>query len=140
MRAHSVCTMLWVRPLPSTSYVTKYARSLGLYYVMGLTITRYIVRNTVCLITRSVLCYGFDLNQVNAHCQNTFSIYSLNIFGFGHYTIRVQRDSVVKCLTRNPGVLGSSWTGYSGFFRGSILGQDTSELQPSTGETQKRQE
>ena len=35
--------------------------------------------------------------------------------------------SVVKCLTRNPGVLGSSRTGYSGFFRGSVLGQDTSE-------------
>ena len=36
------------------------------------------------------------------------------------------RGSVVKCLTRNPGVLGSSHTGSSGFFRGSVLGQDTS--------------
>ena len=35
--------------------------------------------------------------------------------------------SVVKCLTRNPGVLGSSRTGSSGFFRGTVLGQDTSE-------------
>ena len=36
--------------------------------------------------------------------------------------------SVVKCLTRNPGVLGSSRTGSSGvFFYGSVLGQDTSE-------------
>ena len=35
--------------------------------------------------------------------------------------------SVVKCLTHNPGVLGSSRTGSSGFFRGSVLGQDTSE-------------
>ena len=35
--------------------------------------------------------------------------------------------SVVKCLTRNPGVLGSSRTGFHGFFRGSVLGQDTSE-------------
>ena len=33
----------------------------------------------------------------------------------------------LKCLTRNPGVLGSSLTGISGFFRGSVLGQDTSE-------------
>ena len=41
---------------------------------------------------------------------------------------RVPRDSVVKCLTRNPGVLGSSRTGSSGFFRGSVLGQDNSEL------------
>ena len=41
---------------------------------------------------------------------------------------------------RNPGVLGSSRTGSSGFFRGSVLGQDTSEPQPSTGETQERHE
>ena len=40
---------------------------------------------------------------------------------------RVPRGSVVKCLTRNPGVLGSSCTGSSGFFHGSVLGQDTSE-------------
>ena len=45
--------------------------------------------------------------------------------------------SVVRCLTRNPGVLGSSRTGSSGFFRGSVLGQDTSEPQPSTDETQE---
>ena len=49
----------------------------------------------------------------------------------------VLRASVVKCLTRNPGVLGSNLTGSSGFFRGSVLGQDTSEPQPSTGETQE---
>ena len=29
--------------------------------------------------------------------------------------------SVVKCLTRNPGVLGSSRIRSSGFFRGSVL-------------------
>ena len=39
----------------------------------------------------------------------------------------VPRGSVVKCLTRNPGVLGSSLTGSSGFSLGSVLGQDTSE-------------
>ena len=50
----------------------------------------------------------------------------------------VLRGSVVKCLTRNPGVLGSSRTGSSGLFRGSVLGQDTSEPQPSTGETKER--
>ena len=48
---------------------------------------------------------------------------------------RVPRGSVVKCLTRNPGVTESS-----GFFRGSGLGQDTSEPQPSAGETQERHE
>ena len=42
---------------------------------------------------------------------------------------------MVNCLTRTPGVLGSSLTGSSGFFGGSVLGQDTSE--PSTGETQE---
>ena len=40
---------------------------------------------------------------------------------------RVPRGTVVKCLTCNPGVLGSSRTGSSRFFRGSVLGQDTSE-------------
>ena len=49
----------------------------------------------------------------------------------------VLRGSVVECLTRNPGVLGSSRTGSPGFFRGSVLGQDTSEPQPSTGEFQE---
>ena len=29
---------------------------------------------------------------------------------------------------------------YEHFFRGDVLGQDTSELQPSTGETQERHE
>ena len=47
----------------------------------------------------------------------------------------VLRGSVVKRLTRNPGFLGSSCTGSPGFFRGGVLGQDTSEPQPSTGET-----
>ena len=54
--------------------------------------------------------------------------------------VRVPRGSVVKCLTRNPGVLGSSLTGSSGFFPGSVLGEDTSEPRPSTGETQERHE
>ena len=40
---------------------------------------------------------------------------------------RVPHGSVGKCLTRNTGVLGSSCTGSSGVFCGSVLGQDTSE-------------
>ena len=40
---------------------------------------------------------------------------------------KVPHGSVVKCLTRNPGVLGWSRTESSGFVRGSVLGQDTSE-------------
>ena len=39
----------------------------------------------------------------------------------------VPGGSVVKCLTRNPVVLGSSLTISSEFFRGSVFGQDTSE-------------
>ena len=35
----------------------------------------------------------------------------------------VARGSVVKCLTRNPGVLGSSCTGsYGVFVRGNVIG------------------
>ena len=40
---------------------------------------------------------------------------------------QVPHGPVVKCLTRNPGVLGLSRTGSSGFFHGSVLGQETSE-------------
>ena len=58
-------------------------------------------------------------------------------FKLYHTIMGVLRGSVVKCLTRNPGVLGLSHTGSSGFFRGSVLGQDTSEPQPSTGEAQE---
>ena len=46
-------------------------------------------------------------------------------------------SSLFQCLTHNPGVVGSSHTGSSGFFLGCVLGQDTSEPQPSTGETQE---
>ena len=52
----------------------------------------------------------------------------------------VQLGLVVKCLTHNPAVPCSSCTGSSGVFRLSVLGQDTSEPQPSTGETQERHE
>ena len=48
--------------------------------------------------------------------------------------------SLVKCLICNPGVLGSSLTRSSGFFRGTVLWQDISEPQPSTCETQERRE
>ena len=51
--------------------------------------------------------------------------------------VGVLLGSVVTCLTRNPEVLGLSRTGSSGFVRGSVLGQDTSEPQPSTCETQE---
>ena len=52
----------------------------------------------------------------------------------------VLRGSVVKYLIINPGILGLSRAGSSEVFRGSVLGQDTSESQPSTGETRERHE
>ena len=57
-------------------------------------------------------------------------IYTWNINRFVFLVplkVKVRRGSVVKCLTPNAGVLGSSRTGSSGFFCGSVLGQDTSE-------------
>ena len=44
---------------------------------------------------------------------------------------------VIECLTRIPAVLDSSSTWSSRFFVGVSLVQDTSEPQPSTGETQE---
>ena len=35
----------------------------------------------------------------------------------------VLRSSVVKCLTRNQGILGSICTGSSRFFRGIVMGK-----------------
>ena len=51
---------------------------------------------------------------------------------FSKQSSGILRGSVVKCLTRNPGALGSSHTESSGFFRRSVLGQDTSDPQPGT--------
>ena len=51
--------------------------------------------------------------------------------------LEVLQDSVVKCLNHNPVVLGPSLTASSGFFQGNVLGQDTLEPQPITGETQE---
>ena len=48
----------------------------------------------------------------------------------------VRRGSVLVCGTCNLQVQGSISSGSSRFFRGSILGHDTSEPQPRTGEAQ----
>ena len=52
----------------------------------------------------------------------------------------VPHGSVVKCLTRNPGVLGSSCTGSSGFFSWECPWARHFRAQPSTGETQEKHE
>ena len=54
-------------------------------------------------------------------------VYTLASTNIKESATRVLHGSLVKCLTRNPGVLGLSRTGSSGIFRGSVLGQDTSE-------------
>ena len=47
---------------------------------------------------------------------------------FSDVTFELSTGSLVaQCLTRNPGVLGSSHAGSFDFFPGSVLGQDTSE-------------
>ena len=60
----------------------------------------------------------------NAETDFVYTLASPNI---NQILTRGPRGSVVRCLTRNPGVLGSSRTRSSMFFRGSVLGQDTSE-------------
>ena len=49
----------------------------------------------------------------------------------------VLRGSVVQCMTHDPENPGLSRTGSFGFFHGSVLGQDTSDLQPSAVEIQE---
>ena len=67
----------------------------------------------------------------------------LKLGNIGSECLGVRRGPVVKCLTCNPGVLGSSRTGSSGSFCGSVLGQDIKNschsvlAQPSTGKTQE---
>ena len=68
-------------------------------------------------------------------CSQTLSVRKNLKFSPG-----VPSGSVVMCLTLNPEDLGSSRTGSSEFFRRGVLWQDTSEPQPSTGETQERHE
>ena len=77
--------------------------------LVALTGTKYFMGNDACALTWSVPCY------------------------------RVPRGSVVRLLTRNPGVLGSSRTRSSGvFFVGVSLSKTLqSPAQPSTGETQE---
>ena len=66
---------------------------------------------------------GNNLGQI----QCFYALTNYSTLTHYHMILRVPRGSVVKCLTRNPEVRGSSRTGSSGFFRGSVLGQDASE-------------
>ena len=74
--------------------------------------------------------YHFEVMAHVPFCRNLYSykavITVMSIILPFHRVKRVPRGSVLRC--RNPGVLGSSRTRSSGFFRGSVLGQDTSEL------------
>ena len=66
----------------------------------------------------------FYQNSVIVH--QLFYVGLLSIIQAPH-VFKVLLGPVVKCLTRNPGVLGLSHTGSSGFFCGSVLGQETSK-------------
>ena len=54
-----------------------------------------------------------------------------------HYLLGVLRGSVVQCTTRDLEYPGLSCIGSLGFFHGSVLGQDTSDFQPSPVGTQE---
>ena len=77
--------------------------------------------------------YKLPMNWIYGKCLLNPSF----VLDFSFKCIRFMGPS---WLSGNPGVLGSSHTGSFGFFHGSVFGQDTSEPQPSTGETQERHE
>ena len=66
----------------------------------------------------------FVIGMSRKHC---------GLSAFSLFPTRVPRDSVVRCLTRNPGVLGSSCTESSGFFSWARHFR----AQPSISETQE---
>ena len=67
-----------------------------------------------------------------------FSCYgSKFVVSTSNYALEVLRGSVVPCTTRDLENPGLSHTGSFGFFHGSVLGQGTSKLQPSTVKTQE---
>ena len=57
-----------------------------------------------------------ELCILQSYFFSLFSHCSLPFLPFSSFQSRVLRGSVVECLTRNPGVLGSSRTESSGFF------------------------
>ena len=76
-----------------------------------------------------------NLTKLESICgwQNAeFSLFPI-VFSTAFFH-RALGGSVVEWLTRNPGILCFF------FFLGNVFGQDTLEHQPSTGETQERQE
>ena len=121
------------------------------------------LRDTVCIcgqifmklaqfvyIINSLNPFDFEKNRTISRGKVAILVENLHLL-FKRYSLHlwsnfplvgsgVLHGLVVKCLTRNPGVLGSSHTGSFGFFPGSVLGQDTSGPQPSTDDTQERHE
>ena len=69
-------------------------------------------------------------DKVNVNVQLQYDLHLYPSHG------RVLCSSMVRCFTRNAGVLGSSRTGSCILvLRGSVLGQATSESQPGADET-----
>ena len=80
----------------------------------------------ICMVSMPFLTFRTLVHLLVASC----------IFHF-QCMVRVPRDAVVKCLTRNPGFLGLSRTGSSEFFSWECPWARHFRAQPSTGETQE---
>ena len=74
-----------------------------------------------------------SFNLINTNSYNRRSSSEM----LGIFPPRVPRGSLVRCLTRNPGVLGSSLTRSSGYFSWECPWASHFRAQPSTGETQE---
>ena len=91
-----------------------------------------------------VLGFNDPKTNIRKHCPTILQPISCDkSHSFYHPrkpSLLTRGPTMVKCLTHNPGVLGSRHTGSNGFFGGSVLGQDTSEPQPIASEAQERHE
>ena len=131
--------MLWVKNcrnlseekyFPITKNIFSMPKNLELLFLrsLSLQVIGYIIINIFLYsYIKSNVCSMKTERESNTVKQTLFFFNLLCIAIAVLMFYRVPRGSVVKCLTRNPGVLGSSRTGSSGFFRGIVLGQDTSE-------------
>ena len=83
----------------------------------------YLFKSCLCLVVKTLHCviksckFQIPTDAYLIGCMELWpEIYSLSLAG-------VLPDPVVKCLTFNPGFLGSSRTGSSEFFKGVSLGK-----------------
>ena len=137
---YKLTILLWLRYVHL--YVLKVLNSLPNVKILDMTKLQIIADNKFNVTKMTISLYDRVENTVGKG-ENA---------GYHHFLVfpqcfpkpfslgGVPRGSMVKCLTRNPGILGSSRTRSSGFFHGSVLGPNTSEPQPRTDDTQERHE